>query len=446
MKKISLRFSILVLALVMAVGCCFTGCDTKDDTDYGSIVDFSQAGNIADITLTVTTTSDDGSSENSGSENSSGETVAPTNGNPLVAFKVKKYGTIVVELYPDIAPITVENFVNLVKSGFYDGLIFHRVMEGFMIQGGDPKGDGTGGSKENIKGEFSLNGVNNTLKHTRGVISMARSNDLDSASSQFFIMHADNAGLNGRYAAFGKVVSGMDVVDKIATCEVDDSDPNSPKPKKDVVMEKVVVDLNGYGGSSADNDNNADSDTDNKNDATTDESYSKDTNPVATIKVKDYGTIKVELYPDVAPITVENFVSLVEKGFYDGIIFHRVMEGFMIQGGDPDGNGTDGSDENIKGEFSANGVTNNLSHTRGVISMARNAYDMNSASSQFFIMHADNAGLDGQYAAFGKVIDGMDVVDKIATCEVDNPYSQSPKPVKDVVMESVTVELNGYKK
>lgn len=129
-------------------------------------------------------------------------------------------GEIILELYPEIAPITVENFVKLVRDGFYDGLTFHRIVSGFMIQGGDPNGDGSGGSSEKIKGEFSENGVENTLSHERGVISMARSNDMDSASSQFFICHADATTLDGKYAAFGKVIEGMDVVDKLAAVEV----------------------------------------------------------------------------------------------------------------------------------------------------------------------------------------------------------------------------------
>jgi peptidyl-prolyl cis-trans isomerase B (cyclophilin B) len=139
------------------------------------------------------------------------------------------------------------------------------------------------------------------------------------------------------------------------------------------------------------------------------------------IEIEDYGTIDVELDADTAPITVTNFINLVNRGFYDGLTFHRIISGFMIQGGDPKGNGTGGSKDKIKGEFSANGVTNNISHKRGVISMARSGgnpdteYTMNSASSQFFIVHQDSEFLDGKYAAFGHVTSGMDVVDKI--CE-----------------------------
>lgn len=138
------------------------------------------------------------------------------------------------------------------------------------------------------------------------------------------------------------------------------------------------------------------------------------------MKVKNYGTITLELDADTAPITVTNFINLVNSKFYDGLTFHRIIDGFMIQGGDPNGNGTGGSSKKIKGEFSANGITNNIHHERGVISMARNSYSYDSASSQFFIMHADNSELDGLYAAFGKVISGMDVVDKIAKVKVED--------------------------
>ena len=145
--------------------------------------------------------------------------------------------TMTLELYPEKAPITVANFEKLAGSGFYDGLIFHRVIDGFMIQGGDPTGTGMGGPGWQIKGEFSSNGVKNDLKHTRGVISMARSRHPDSAGSQFFIMHKDAPHLDGQYAAFGKVIEGMDVVDEIAARRVDMLD----KPFDDVVIEKIDI-------------------------------------------------------------------------------------------------------------------------------------------------------------------------------------------------------------
>lgn len=161
-------------------------------------------------------------------------------------------------------------------------------------------------------------------------------------------------------------------------------------------------------------------------------------NPIVTFEMKDGDFFYVELYPDVAPNTVNNFISLVKKGFYNGLCFHRVIEGFMIQGGDPKGNGTGGPGYTIRGEFSKNGFKNDLKHKRGVISMARSMMP-NSAGSQFFIMHADAPHLDGQYAAFGQVIDGMDVIDKIAEVNVD----YNDKPLRDQVIKTVTVDTNG---
>ena len=161
-------------------------------------------------------------------------------------------------------------------------------------------------------------------------------------------------------------------------------------------------------------------------------------NPVVTITMTNGDVMKAELYPEIAPNTVNNFISLVQKGFYDGLIFHRVIPGFMIQGGDPNGDGTGGSDENIKGEFSNNGVENNISHTRGTISMAR-AQDPDSGSSQFFIVQADSTFLDGDYAGFGHVTEGMDIVDKI--CEDAKPTDDNGTISKEEqpVIEKVTI-------
>lgn len=161
-------------------------------------------------------------------------------------------------------------------------------------------------------------------------------------------------------------------------------------------------------------------------------------NPIVTIKLNNGKTIKAELYPEIAPNTVNNFISLVSRGYYDGICFHRVISGFMIQGGDPKGNGTGGPGYSIKGEFTSNGFKNDLKHTRGVLSMARTMAP-NSAGSQFFIMHADAPYLDGQYAGFGKVIEGIDAVDDIASTKTD----WSDRPYDDQVMTEVTVETFG---
>lgn len=161
-------------------------------------------------------------------------------------------------------------------------------------------------------------------------------------------------------------------------------------------------------------------------------------NPVVTFTMENGDIIKAELYPDIAPVSVNNFISLIHKNFYDGLIFHRVIRGFMIQGGDPEGTGMGGPGYSIKGEFAANGVANNLKHTAGVLSMARSMMP-DSAGSQFFIMHKNAPHLDGSYAAFGKVTEGMDVVNKIAETATD----YSDRPLEDQRLKSVTVECFG---
>ena len=166
--------------------------------------------------------------------------------------------------------------------------------------------------------------------------------------------------------------------------------------------------------------------------------YSKATNPVVTIEMEDGGVITAELYPEVAPESVKNFIALIQKGYYDGVIFHRVIRGFMIQGGDPAGNGTGGPGYTIRGEFNSNGFPNPLKHSRGVLSMARTAIP-DSAGSQFFIMHKDSPHLDGQYAAFGQVLEGLDVVDRIAESE----RNHMDMPVIAQRMKKVTVDTKG---
>ena len=161
-------------------------------------------------------------------------------------------------------------------------------------------------------------------------------------------------------------------------------------------------------------------------------------NPIVTFTMKDGGVFKAELYPEIAPNTVNNFISLVQKGYYDGLIFHRVIKGFMIQGGDPTGTGMGGPGYSIKGEFAQNGFKNDLKHTEGVLSMARSMMP-DSAGSQFFVMHKNSPHLDGGYAAFGKVIEGMENVNKIAETKTD----WSDRPLEDQVMKSVTVETFG---
>lgn len=202
----------------------------------------------------------------------------------------------------------------------------------------------------------------------------------------------------------------------------------------------LIFSLSGCGKQSADKSTNKKT-TDKETATTTDTNYPSDVkeNPIVTITMENGKKIVIELYPKIAPNTVANFVSLVQKGFYNGLTFHRVIPGFMIQGGDPNGNGSGGPGYTIKGEFSSNGFQNDLKHTRGVISMAR-AQDPNSGGSQFFIMVADAPSLDGGYAAFGKVQEGMDVVDEIVSVKRDG----NDKPLKDQTMKTVTVDTKGY--
>ena len=196
MKK---KFSFLLVLAVLVMGLSACGSSKSDTTSETKATKAPKATETAEATKEPESKTTD------------------TKGKHHAKIKVKDYGTIEVELDGDTAPITVANFIKLVNEKFYDGLTFHRIMSGFMIQGGDPLGNGTGGSDETIKGEFSSNGVENNIYHKRGVISMSRSSDPDSASSQFFIMHQDSTYLDGEYAAFGKVTKGMKVVDKI--CE-----------------------------------------------------------------------------------------------------------------------------------------------------------------------------------------------------------------------------------
>lgn len=200
---------------------------------------------LALCTVTITSLGLVGCSEKKSESNSSfkfTETVEKPEHTPIATITVKDFGTIEAELYPNIAPNTVNNFISLANSGAYNNLTFHRIIKGFMIQGGDPKGDGTGGPGYSIKGEFKNNGVDNPLSHTKGVLSMARSNKPDSAGSQFFIVSGKADHLNGEYAAFGKVTSGLDIVDKIESVKTGKND----LPETPIVIESINVELNGY--------------------------------------------------------------------------------------------------------------------------------------------------------------------------------------------------------
>lgn len=225
MKKITVWLLTLAFAATMLAG-CGSKTDTTDTTE-----------------TTEATSADDETSDGAADTADTSEDGELLTGLHHVTIDVQDYGTISLELDADTAPISVTNFINLANEGFYDGLTFHRIISGFMIQGGDPNGNGTGGSEKTIKGEFSANGVENDISHVRGVISMARANDPDSGSSQFFIVHEDSTFLDGQYAAFGHVTDGMDVVDAI--CEavpVQDNNGTVAAADQPVITAVTVVD------------------------------------------------------------------------------------------------------------------------------------------------------------------------------------------------------------
>ena len=228
-----------IIAIMALVVCMFAGCGSKKSntsSNANSGTSSSESAKQEETAVPESTESTD-----AGSDISSSDDTKQLSGKHHVVIKVKKYGNIKVELDADTAPISVTNFVNLAKKGFYDGLTFHRIIDGFMIQGGDPSGDVTGGSDETIKGEFSDNGVENNISHVRGTISMARSSENDSASSQFFIVQSDSTYLDGQYAGFGTVTSGMDIVDKICKdTPVTDSNGTVEKENQPVI-EKITV-------------------------------------------------------------------------------------------------------------------------------------------------------------------------------------------------------------
>ncbi len=259
MKKYFAWICVFVLAAAMLTGCgtaseTESAAESVQETNAEQGTETAQETNAEPDTETAqetevsqepesTAASDSGEDESTAADDNSSASGELLSGKHHVEIEVQDYGTIEVELDADAAPITTTNFINLAQSGFYDGLTFHRIISGFMIQGGDPLGNGTGGSEETIKGEFSSNGVENDLSHTRGAISMARSSDPDSASSQFFIVHEDSTYLDGDYAVFGYVTDGMDVVDQICEdTEVEDGNGTVAAENQPVITAIRVID------------------------------------------------------------------------------------------------------------------------------------------------------------------------------------------------------------
>jgi cyclophilin family peptidyl-prolyl cis-trans isomerase len=332
-----------------------------------------------------------------------------------VAQSGRPIGNIVIELFPDVAPKHVANFDSLVRVKLFDSTAFHRVIPGFMIQGGDPASKPSSGISKSlwgggIPGQRTVPAEFNSISHKRGIISAARTNDPNSATSQFFICHGDPTFLDGKYTVFGQVVSGMDVVDSICKVPLEMSSSGEQASPKETIRMTIIPKLQ-YVIS-------------------------------ATHAGKSLGNIVIETLPELAPKHVANFDSLVAVSFYDSTAFHRVIGGFMIQGGDPASKPSSGRSKNLWGggmpgqttvpaEFSSPSVAR---HTRGTVSAAR-TNDPNSATSQFFICHADTPQLDGQYSIWGKVVSGMEVVDAITTvpCE-QSPNGEVSAPIQKVEM------------
>ena len=243
MKKSYIIIGVVVIVMLAAIGIYAvinSNSQSKKQLEENS-TNIEGTTNTENSTKENNTENKDENIQNNQISNESEENNMYSTGKHHAEIVVKNYGTIVLELDADVAPITVENFANLVNEGFYNGLTFHRIISGFMIQGGDPLGNGTGGSSKTIKGEFASNGVKNSISHVRGTISMARSSMPNSASSQFFIVHQDSTFLDGKYAAFGTVTSGMEVVDKICADTAVEDDNGTVAKNNQPVIEKITI-------------------------------------------------------------------------------------------------------------------------------------------------------------------------------------------------------------
>ena len=236
MKKSYIIIAVVIAIMIIAMGIyAVVNNNQKDEGKRENIENTNEESNSINGNIEKNQVG------NTQTNNESGENNMYSTGKHHAEIVVKNYGTIALELDADVAPITVENFANLVNEGFYNGLTFHRIISGFMIQGGDPLGNGTGGSSKTIKGEFASNGVKNSISHVRGTISMARSSMPNSASSQFFIVHKDSTFLDGQYAAFGTVTSGMEVVDKICAETTVEDDNGTVAKNNQPVIEKITM-------------------------------------------------------------------------------------------------------------------------------------------------------------------------------------------------------------
>lgn len=412
---------------------------------------------------------------------------APQNGDTIIEMTIRDYGTVKFRLFPEYAEMGVDNFIKLAESGYYDGLTFHRVIKDFMIQGGDPNGNGTGGAST-WGGEFD-GGTNPHLIHVSGALAYANSGSTATNGSQFYIvtgnrnitdefftsyesrgysftdnqkaMYKQVGGtpfLDGNYTVFGQVIDGLDIVYKIQYAATDAND----KPLlEDVIIESVKVSQ--YNGeeikwyiSDYDYDDPADA-------VPVNFTAPEEGDDIVVMDIKDYGTVKFRLFPEYAPKGVENFTELAKSGYYDGLTFHRIISDFMIQGGDPNGNGTGG--ESAWGDSFDGGTYYNLIHAAGAVSyansgstatngsqffivtgevfneegyesLAASGYSVRDAAKEIYSTAGGSPHLDGGYTVFGQVIDGLDIVFEIQNVDTDT----SSKPIDDVIINSVKIE------
>lgn len=412
---------------------------------------------------------------------------APEIGDKIVEMDFRDYGTVKFRLFPEYAELGVENFVGLAEDGFYDGLTFHRIIQDFMIQGGDPLGTGMGG--KSLWGSSFDGGTDAHLIHLPGAVAYANSGTTASNSSQFYIVTGDEASdemfsyyeqrgvlfsdnakelykqyggtpfLDGNYTVFGQVIDGLDIIYTLQYVATNADD----KPLNDVIIDKVrITEYNGeelkwYISDYPDFDNPAEHDIANFTEPEIGDEIIK-------MNIKDYGEVKIRLFPEYLSDASENFLELAKQGYYDGLTFHRVINEFMIQGGDPLGTGTGGESAN-GGEFDG-GKYYNLVHVAGALAYA-NSGSTATNGSQFYIVTGEKCdddyfsqleaygysysekvkegyskagygypGLDGGYTVFGQVIDGLDVVFEVQKTET----GEKDKPVEDVIIESITVE------
>lgn len=412
---------------------------------------------------------------------------APEIGDKIVEMDFRGYGTVKFRLFPEYAELGVENFVGLAEDGYYDGLTFHRIIQDFMIQGGDPLGTGTGG--KSLWGSSFDGGTDAHLIHLPGAVAYANSGTTASNSSQFYIvtgeeatdemfayyeqrsmLFSDNAKelykqyggvpyLDGGYTVFGQVIDGLDIV---YTIQYVATNANG-KPFDDVIIDKVrITEYNGeelkwHISDYPDFDNPAEHDIANFTEPEVGDEIIK-------MNIRDYGEVTIRLFPEYLPDACENFVELAKRGYYDGLTFHRVINDFMIQGGDPLGTGMGGEAAN-GGQFDG-GTYYNLVHVAGALAYA-NSNGTSTDGSQFYIVTGEECSedyfsqleaygysyteklkesyakagygypfLDGKYTVFGQVIDGLDVVFEVQKAETD----ENDKPVEDVIIESITVE------